>query len=383
MNPASPNLPDEPLLDPSPTMSYARARLYLGSSCVGVWVVLASIALLFDLPGRVFSTSPTPAWADVTQLAALIFVYAAVQGAFDLFGGFFLPKEYGRYAPRLGPFLAHWFRGAALHGALLLAVGLLLLNAARLGGFWAALAVFVLLSAGLVAGQLALARLVGGLGVTRRNDLVLLRAPYPHLTGGVAGLGRETVVLPEAWAARFGDPAFGLLTARRRALVARGSRRTGLLAALAWNLAGFVLAYSAAGGTESVAGLVSFSLWSTLWAFLGVLVLPTLSRRAVFQADALALAGGGDRARFGELIVQLDKDQDDEAGRNPAVETIFHPIPSSTRRLERLGSPPPRLASWHVARTALYLSWANLSLLSRAVHCNIGRPEVWVFLPSD
>lgn len=379
--------PDEPISATAPVMSYARARLYLGTSCVGLWVVISSVALLFDLPGRVLSVSRTPAWADAAQLAAVIFVYAAIQGAFDLFGGFFLPKEYGRYAPRLGAFLLHWFRGAALHGAFLLAIGLLLLTAARLGGFWAALAVFVLLNAGLVAAQVALARLIGGMGVARRGDVLLLRSPYPHLTGGVAGLGREAIVLPEAWAERFGSAAFGLLTARRRALLARGSRRAGLAAAFSWNLLGFALAYTAAGGTESVAGLVSFSFWSTLWAFLGVLVLPTVSRRAVFQADALALSGGGagegDAERLGGLIRALDKDQDDEAGRDPAVETIFHPVPSSTRRLARLGTPPPRLAAWHVARAALYLSWANLSWLSRAVHCNVGRPEVWVFLPSD
>ncbi len=369
-------------------MSYARARLYLGSSNVGVWTVLSSVLLLFGVPERIFRMSPTPSWADVTQLAAAILVCAAVQGAFDLFGGYFLPREYGRYTPPLPKFVAHWFRGAALHGALLLAIGLLLLNAARLGGFGGALVAFLLLNAGLVAGQLGLARLVGGLGVVRREGVILLRSPYPHLTGGVVGVGgvgvgRETVALPEAWAERFGTPAFELLLKRRQALVARGSRRYGLIAALLWNLLGFGLAYFAAGSTQSVAGLVSFSLWSTLWAFLGVLTLPTLSRGAVFQADALALEGGGDRAQLGELIVRLDGDQDDEAGRDPAVETIFHPIPSSTRRLERLGGPPPRFAAWHVARTSLYLSWASLSLLSRAVHCNVGRPEVWVFLPSD
>ena len=364
-------------------MSYARARLYLGSSNVGMWTVVSSVLLLFGVPERIFRTSPAASWADVTQLAAAILVYAAVQGAFDLFGGYFLPKEYGRYTPPLPKFVAHWFRGAALHGALLLVVGLLLLNAARLGGFGGVLVVFLLLNAGLVAGQLGLARLVGGLGVVRREGVILLRSPYPHLTGGVVGVRKEVVALPEAWAERFGKGAFELLLKRRRALVARGSRRYGLIAALLWNLLGFGLAYAAAGGTLSVAGLVSFSLWSTLWAFLGVLTLPTLSRRAVFQADALALEGGGDRAQLGELIVRLDKDQDDEAGRDPAVETIFHPIPASTRRLERLDLPPPRLASWHVARTSLYLSWANLNLLSRAVHCNVGRPEVWVFLPSD
>ena len=100
-------------------MSYARARLYLGSSNVGMWVVVSSIFLLFSVPERIFRMSLTPSWADVTQLAAAILVYTAVQGAFDLFGGYFLPKEYGRYTPPLPKFVAHWFRGAALHGALL------------------------------------------------------------------------------------------------------------------------------------------------------------------------------------------------------------------------------------------------------------------------
>ena len=69
--------------------------------------------------------------------------------------------------------------------------------------------------------------------------------------------------------------------------------------------------------------------------------------------------------------------------------TVFHPIPSVEARLERMrssGGARPlagRLAGWHAARMALYLSWAGLGLLGRAVHCNCGRPDAWVFLPSD
>ena len=153
--------------------------------------------------------------------------------------------------------------------------------------------------------------------------------------------------------------------------------------ALVWNLTGFLLAYDLAGTLATVAGLVSFSLWSTLWAFLGVLLLPTLSRRAVFAGDALALAGGADEEVLIAVIEQLGRDQDDEYNRAAEVETIFHPLPSAARRGAKLNVPVATWGPWHVARVALYLSWANLSLLSRAVHCNIGRPEVWVLLPSD
>jgi hypothetical protein len=41
----------------------------------------------------------------------------------------------------------------------------------------------------------------------------------------------------------------------------------------------------------------------------------------------------------------------------------------------------PRLGAWHAARTTLFLSWAGFGLLSRAVHCNSGRPEPWALPP--
>ena len=365
-------------------MSYARARLYLGVSCVGMWTVISALALLFGLPGRILSEGTLWSLADTWQLASVILLYAFLQGAFDLFGGFVLPKEYGRYTSNLPNFLLHWFRGAFLHGTLLLLIGLILMGSARLGGIWLALLVFLLLNVGLIYGQLLLARLVGGLGVQREEGYVLLDAPYPHLTGGIAGF-EAVVLVPQRWRDIFSPETFDLLVKRKRMLVEKGSRRNGLFAAVLWNTLGFVLAYLAAGGTASVAGLISFSLWSTLWSFLGVLALPTLSRRAVFQGDALAASTGQEVSLLTEALKTLDRDQDDEFRRGQAVETVFHPIPSVARRTEKLETrdTPPNLTTWHVARTALYLSWANVSFLSRAVHCNIGRPEVWVFLPSD
>lgn len=145
-------------------MSYARARLYLGASCVGMWVVISAVALTFDLPARVFSTSAR--WgAGELELLSVVFVYAALSGAFDLFGGYLLPREYGRFTPPLPRFLAHWLRGAVVHGAVLVGVALALLAADRAGGFWLALGVYLLLSTALLYAQLRLARLLGGLHV--------------------------------------------------------------------------------------------------------------------------------------------------------------------------------------------------------------------------
>jgi hypothetical protein len=66
------------------------------------------------------------------------------------------------------------------------------------------------------------------------------------------------------------------------------------------------------------------------------------------------------------------------------VETVFHPIPALRRRIARLEEGrASEGGAWHAARMALFLSWASFGLLGRAVHCNCGRPELWVLLPAD
>ena len=346
-----------------------------------MWVVLSAAALAFGLPGQL---STSVALTDGTaQLVGVILFYAVVSGAFDLFGGYFLPREYGRFTLPLGGFIGHWFRGALLHGVALTLIGLALLTAARIGGFWLALGVYLALNVLLIYAQLVLARTLGGLRSRTNGDGVeVLGSPYPHLTGGVVGLGEGRLVVPELWQETFSPDTLAVLLGRKQGLIANGSRLGGLALAFGWNLAGFVLAYLGAGTLEHVAGLVSFSLWSTLWAFLGVLLLPTPSRWGVFAGDAL-VTGEHERALLADAVRKLDRDQDDEYSRAAGVETVFHPIPSAARRIDKLGKAAATRGTWHAARVALYLSWANLSWLSRAVHCNIGRPEVWVLLPSD
>jgi hypothetical protein len=68
------------------------------------------------------------------------------------------------------------------------------------------------------------------------------------------------------------------------------------------------------------------------------------------------------------------------------VEQVFHPVPSPTNRVHALAQGGPlhgSAAPWRVARTELYLSWTQLSWIARAVHCNAGRPELWVLFPGD
>jgi hypothetical protein len=216
--------------------------------------------------------------------------------------------------------------------------------------------------------------------------ILLLRSGDEGFVGGWTGMLARTLVLPARWL-ELSDAALLAVLRRRRAIAVSGAHRRGVLAAMAWNTMGFalVLALSCA-DAATAAGLVTLAAGMTLWAFVGVLVLPTPSRAAVFAMDAAGVHGG-DPAALGDAIEGLDRWQDDEASRPAGVETVFHPVPSRTARLTRLravhGGAQAAAVTHHLARHALWLGWGTLSPLSRLVHCNVGRPALWAMLPGD
>jgi hypothetical protein len=128
-------------------------------------------------------------------------------------------------------------------------------------------------------------------------------------------------------------------------------------------------------------GVLVFAAVFTLWSFVGLLVLPTLSRRASLAVDGRLVDRGIDPLDLGRLASRLDAMQDGEPSRPGWIESIFHPIPSVSSRGPSTRRNP--LAAWDIARTASFLGIAGLSPLGRAVHCNSGRPSLWVYLPID
>ena len=386
------------LVEPTPTLTYARARLYLGAFAVGTLTVLAGLALLLGLPERWWPSEPGPFARDVLAWAVAVAVHAAVLAPFDLFAGSLIPRAYGRTAEPLGAFLARWARGAVRHGVALTAVGALVMASARAAGGWGALAAFVALSRALLAGQPGVAAAVAGWRVRRLpassatgalgSGALAYDAPQPHVTGGAYGLPfRTRWVVPGRWTSEPERVALDAQSVRRAWIERSGARDRGVLLALAWNALPLVLVLVVWGAPVAAADVVRWALLATVWSFVGLLVLPTPSRRAVLDADAAARAHGVDAARLTAALEHLDLDQDDEPERSAGVETIFHPIPGLRRRTALLAAtvPPPvsGTSAWHAARVALYTSWASAGFLGRAVHCNLGRPEVWVFLPSD
>ena len=384
--------------EPTPVLTYARARLYLGASAVGTLTVLATLALLLGLPERWWPSEPGAWTRDVLGWALLVAVHAALLAPFDLFAGSLIPRAYGRSAEPLAAFLARWARGAVLHGLALTTVGALVMAAARSAGGWGAVAAFVASSLALLAGQPWVAAALAGWRVRRLPatsataalgaGALAYDAPQPHVTGGAYGLPfRTRWVVPGRWASEPERVALDAQAVRRAWIERSGARDRGVLLALAWNAVPLLVVLAVWGAPTAPADLVRWALLATVGSFLGLLVLPTPSRRAVLDADAAARASGVDAVRLTAALERLDLDQDDEPQRSAGVEAIFHPIPGLRRRTEALASSDPATASgtsaWHAARVALYTSWASVGFLGRAVHCNLGRPEVWVFLPSD
>lgn len=384
-------------------MTYARARLWLGITGVGSWVVLTELALIFGWPARFLSGQAELGATQMIQLAFFIFLYALLQSPLDFLGGYWLPRRYGKSQLSFDQWVVQYLKAVTGQATLFFVFGTALLGLGQmLGTFGSVLVIIVgIVLCFVIRNQLLLSRPLGVTSIEPAKLKVLTAARemaeswelpiapttvVAHqdigFTGGIIGLGKlSQIILPKSWL-EFSAEQLAVAIARRSIAINSGSYSRGLLIAVVWNVSGFLLCTQLpSAGIVSVAGLVTTICGFTLWSFVGLLTLPTISRNASLQVDQ-RLAGQGVSA---DLIIEtartLDQRQDGEPQRPTGIETIFHPIPSVNNRVP--GQRSTGIAAWNVARTTIFFSWPCLGLLNRAVHCNAGRPELWMMLPSD
>ena len=347
---------------------YGRARLWVGITAVGSIVTLATGALVAGLPAAVDTLVSPGLGSTLPALAAYAAAHAAIQLPFDLFGGYLLPAQYGRSGHGRLIFLGRLLRGVVVYAGVVFVGLVALLAGGRVGGVWGAVAAGAVLSFLLLWRRLAVARSIARLGVEPSADPlsdVVVSSDDEGFTGGVLGVVRpRQSVLPARWQSSLTPQQLAYVRLRRQLAGTSGTWRRGR-----------ALALGTAGGT------VELSLWFTLWSFVGLLILPTVSRRGVAELDTYAHSAGVSEALAKATARALDAHQDDEPQRPALVETIFHPIPSVENRDESAAR--HTLGAWDAARTAVYLGLAGGGLLGRAVHCNCGRPALWAFLPVD
>ena len=355
-------------------MQLARRRLWLGITNVGFWVLAACAGIFWLVNCR--------AHAPGTGLLFEIGVgVITAQAVFDFIGGVTLmpgPR------PTVMTFLRGWSRGALVHTLVLAGVGIVSAISLRLtGGFGAGI---VLATVALALARRHLLRAIGGVAITEHahdgEEILTATVNDPAFTGGIVGLGRRAKsLLPARWMDTLPQPEIAAESSRRRWQIANDMPARAFVLILNWNLLGTFIGTQVlhlADRPPAVA-LLGHACWMTLWAFASLLVLPAMSRKAVFAADRAAADSGYDpRAwitRFSDLIGE-------DGSPNAAVQTIFYPVPSAEQRLRQLGQPSPGFVPGNLARGNLYYSWATFTLLGRAVHCNVGRPALWVFPPS-
>ncbi|MBI1269554.1 hypothetical protein GC174_03885 [bacterium] len=402
----------------SDSMTYSDARLTLGICYVGSIVVFACFMILrsLDSPARFVATE---SWSQTLYyLAFSIALFELASLPFDL-AGWKIDRIYDRSELPFCQYFGKWLRASVCHGALLLCTSLLTLVTLRLGGVPLLFPVIAIFASMLLWRQADLARAVSGINIYPVSALELsgqvkpvsldppvltARASCPGFTGGITGLpGRESIILPESWLETFGLDALGAEVARRSSVIENGARTRGFLLAVVFTAAGVsvsaAIAQSILPAIDNFAGLLSISLCFTLWSFLGLLILPRFNHLSVFAADSSALARGISESSLIRSIELVESCLEADQYRATSRDVKFHPVPALNRRIENLrkianaepicdsptsGSKGDRsTGAWNCARYAVFLSIAGMGLLSRAVHCNAGRPELWVLLPSD
>ena len=380
-------------------MDYARSRLILGMVTVGTIVVLSVLVLwtgCFGISVERFGRADLKqVWLIPTALAAFFLLLVP----FDFLGGFLLPRRFGRSQQTFGGWSKRYLLGVIQQWLIYSIVASLL--AALAASYGVALAVVftaLVMLAMVVTRDLAMSnrqadefqnsptlqeaiRSVEGWGIPV-NRLTIADHRDSGFTGGIVGFGKwSTIVIPRRWLA-FEAERLATAIARRALAIQSGSYTTGIIASLVFNLVGFALSMAAGSGeVGSLIWLLTSMCWFTIWSFIGLLLLPTISRNASLKIDRRLVSQGVSQQLIIAGANELDQLQDGEPSRTAIIEAVFHPIPSVEKRFaqERVSG----LAAWHMARTTLFLSWACLGTLNRAVHCNIGRPELWKMLPSD
>lgn len=355
-------------------MELAGHRLRLGITNVGFWVLTAAVGLWWldrwDTSGF-----------DFRRLGLVGAAVVATQSGFDLVGGkWLMPAP----RPAMSVFLRRWLPSVLGHTLVLTCVGLLSYASFQLtGGFWCAI---VLATAGLAVGRPFLLCAIGGVstrapvhGETKR---LVAENTCAAFTGGIVGFGsRARSLLPAHWLTDLPTDQLAAESSRRQWQVERGMPARAFILVLCWNLLGASIGSLACGFAvrPPAEALLGYACWMTIWAFGGLLLLPTLSRNAVFAADRYAADAGHDPRSW---ITHFPDVVGEDGSSRSAVQTIFYPIPSAALRLRQLEQPHSRIILGNLARSNLYYSWATLTLLGRAVHCNVGQPALWVFPPS-
>ena len=382
--------------------SFARARLFVGITGVGGVLLVSIAALMTDLPGLVFAERGGNFLIDFALFTLWLAGCALITLPFEWLGGVGVPAVYGREHMGRIEWFWSWLFGTAILVLLGSVSGAAISLGGRLGGAFGASLVLIIASLALVFSQGTLATVIGRLRPVQTSqtnlrealDLVGGRCPplifvdskNTAFTGGIVGFPTaEKCIFPVSWATELNSASLAALIARRASVINRGLRIYGVGLAILWVVFAFFVASNMPGaGVDTVAAICRTSLWFNLMTFIGLLLLPTLSRKGTLAADAHMLEAYPQFAQpWIDALHYVNTKLGDEPSRSRTIESVFYPIPNIENRIAVSGTLKPAVQPWHVARIAVFVALVGLSPFHRVVHCSAGQPEVWMLLPCD
>ena len=363
--------------------AYLQGRLYLGMLTVGSWVVLATLLLVSGVLESLGIWLAKLGLPEFAALSMMVLGFCLIQLPFDWLGGHWLPRRYGLPSHfTLPSYCMAVFKHSLIFSA---SINILHVAGQHLGLTGALGALLVLIMIG-VQSQHLLARWLGCLKnkTLEQDDGVLIyEGTDTAFSGGISGWpGLERVILNHSWQGELKTNGMAWLKDRRRRAIRSGLRMNGLIWAIMWISSSFILAAFLAGfPTGDVTATMRMLLYGVFFHFGGLLLLPTLSRRGSLALDGIDSTPDNACSHTKEWTKAITILTDGEERRAAWIERIFHPLPSMENRMtpyENTG-----WAAWNATRYMLFLSTLAGGFLSRSVHCNIGRPELWIMPPVD
>jgi hypothetical protein len=353
-------------------------------TAVGFMTVASTAALFSGFASSLLNIVRGAGMDDLMIFPGFVLLYMAVMLIFDIAGGFILPQRNG-IKPHTTA--AVYLKGIFTHGVLLCFSVLIIHMGGDLAGMAGSILAIIMLCCMAIAFQYPLACVVGSLRkATAAEDgssnSIHVDSRDASFSGSITGLpGNEKILLPRQWKTRFGDSGMSALARRRHLIIKHGWRNRGLALAFIWVCASWILASLIVGFPDStVATTLNTVFCSSIFHFLGLLILPTPTRNMTLLVDRQMKEEPEQSEDFESWVQHFSDLTDGEQNRHPWIERIFHPLPSVQ---SRLANSPSRWAAWNATRTMLFLSMFTGGLLSRAVHCNVGRPDLWIIAPTD
>lgn len=115
-------------------MTYARSRLWLGMTTVGVLTVLAAIILASQVHASAISVASDRDAEEFLAVLAAVSIWATALLPFDFIGGYALPKRFGKAAPAFPNFAWNWIRAVSIQCVLIAICLWFTLQAGQAGG---------------------------------------------------------------------------------------------------------------------------------------------------------------------------------------------------------------------------------------------------------